>query len=166
MLTLQEQVVAPHTYQSAWQEWILNRRAIWYLYEPVDGAQRGVMLIGNPLTMLLGLPALAWCAWTGIARRRTDALAVAMLYAVSLGMWIVAPKPVQFYYHYLLPSVFLIAALALALDALWRRGWRWLPLGVVAGSLGLFAFFWPILTAAPLDAPDAFVRWTWLDSWR
>lgn len=166
MLALQEQVVSPHTYQSVWYQWAANWRAIWYLYEPVDGVQRGVMLIGNPLTMLLGLPALAWCAWAGIARRRMDALAVAILYAVSLGMWIVAPKPVQFYYHYLLPSACLIAALALALDALWRRGWRWVPLGVLAGSLGLFAFFWPILTAAPLDGPDAFTRWTWLASWR
>lgn len=170
MLTLQEQIVAPHTYQSQWHEWVLNWRAIWYLYEPVDGARRGVLLIGNPLTMLLGLPALAWCAWAGAAQgrsgRRWDALAVAVLYAVSLGMWIIASKPVQFYYHYLLPSVSLIAALSLALDALWRRGWRWMPLLVPAGSAAMFAFFWPILTAAPLDGPDAFARWTWLDSWR
>lgn len=166
MLRLQENVVSPHPYQSVWYQWAANWRAIWYLYEPIDGAQRGVMLIGNPLTMLLGLPALAWCAWAGIARRRWDALAVAILYGISLGMWIVAPKPVQFYYHYLLPSLFLIAALALAIDALWRRGWRWLPLLVVASSLGMFAFFWPILTAAPLDGPNAFTRWTWIDSWR
>jgi dolichyl-phosphate-mannose--protein O-mannosyl transferase len=166
MLTLQEQVVSPHTYQSVWYEWVTNWRAIWYLYERADGAQRGIMLIGNPLTVLLGLPALAWCAWAGIARRRWDALAVTVLYAASLGMWIVAAKPVQFYYHYLLPSVFLIAALALVLDALWRRGWRWIPVLVLTGSLGMFVFFWPILTAAPLDGPDAFLRWTWLDSWR
>jgi len=166
MLTLQEQVVSPHTYQSVWYEWVTNWRAIWYLYEPADGAQRGIMLIGNPLTVLLALPALAWCAWAGIARRRWDALAVTVLYAASLGLWILASKPVQFYYHYLLPSVFLIAALALALDALWRRGWHWIPILVLAGSLGMFAFFWPILTAAPLDGPNAFLRWTWLDSWR
>ena len=166
MLALQEQVVERHTYQSVWYDWVGNRRAIWYLYEPVDGAQRGVMLVGNPLTMLLGVPALAWCAWAGAVRRKWTELAVATLYAASLGLWIVAAKPVQFYYHYLLPSCFLMAALALALDALWQRGWRWLPLGVLALSAGLFAFFWPILTAAALDGPDAFVRWTWLDSWR
>jgi dolichyl-phosphate-mannose-protein mannosyltransferase len=166
MLMLQEEVVQHHTYQSVWYQWVLNWRAIWYLYEPVDGAQRGVLLIGNPLTMLLGLPALAWCAWAGIRRRRWDALAVFLLYAASLGLWIAAAKPVQFYYHYLLPSVFLIAALALALDALWRRGWRWLPLLTIAASMGLFWFYWPILTAAPLRAPSSFQTWTWLDSWR
>lgn len=166
MLTLQERVVTPHTYQSVWYQWVLNWRAIWYFYEPVDGVQRGVMLIGNPLTMWLGLPALAWCAWAGVMRRRWDALAVAVCYFASLGMWIVAAKPVQFYYHYLLPSMFLIAALALALDELWRHGWRRLSLLVLAGSVGMFAYFWPILTAAPLDGADAFLYWTWIPSWR
>ena len=155
-----------HTYQSVWYEWALNWRAIWYLYEPIDGAQRGVLMIGNPLTMWLGLPAVVWCAWAGIWRRRWDALGTFLLYAATLGFCIVAAKPVQFYYHYLLPSVFLIACLALALDALWRRGWRWPPLLVVGASVALFWFFWPILTAAPLHGPQSFLTWTWLHSWR
>lgn len=166
MLALQQQVVTPHTYQSVWYEWLLNWRAIWYLYEPIDGAQRGIMVIGNPLTMLLGLPAMAWCAWAGLVKKRVDAAAISLLFALSLFLWIVAPKPVQFYYHYLLPSCFLMAALALALDELWRRGWRWGPLVALVGACGIFAYFWPILSAAPLDGPDPFLRWTWLDSWR
>src|SRR5690606_1641961 len=128
MLTMHERLIQSHTYQSEWYQWIGNWRAIWYLYEPVDGAQRGVLLVGNPLTMLLGLPALAWCAWVGVARQRRDALAVFVLYGASLGLWVVADKPVQFYYHYLLPSCFLMAALALALDELRKRGWRKLSL--------------------------------------
>ena len=59
-----------------------------------------------------------------------------------------------------------MAALALALDALWKRGRRWPPLLVLAGSVALFAFFWPILTAAPLEGEAPFLRYTWLDSWR
>jgi dolichyl-phosphate-mannose--protein O-mannosyl transferase len=166
MLELQEEVVKPHTYMSVWWEWVLNWRPIWYYYEVGDGAQRGVLMIGNPLTMLAGLPALLWCAWAGILRRRHDALAVALLYLAAIGMWIVAPKPVQFYYHYLLPACFLLAALALALDALWRRGWRKLVLLVLAGAIGMFALYWPILTAARLTGPDSFEFWAWLPSWR
>lgn len=166
MVVLQENVVQPHPYQSNWSDWVLNIRAIWYLYEPVDGAQRGVLLIGNPLTVLLGLPALLWCAWQGIFRGRNDAMAVLVLYLASLGFWIVVNKPVQFYYHYFLPSCFLIAALALALDAFWQRGRRWLPVAVLTGSVALFGYFYPILSAAPLAGPDAFLTWTWLDSWR
>jgi dolichyl-phosphate-mannose-protein mannosyltransferase len=165
MLRMQESVIKPHPYQSTWTDWIINRRAIWYLYEPSDGAQRGVLLIGNPLTMLAGLPALAWCAWAGI-KGRGDALAVAIVYAASLGFWIVAAKPIQFYYHYFVPSLALLAGLALALDALWTRGWRKLPLGVLAASIGLFVWFYPILSSAPLSGEQAFQRWMWLASWR
>jgi dolichyl-phosphate-mannose-protein mannosyltransferase len=166
MLQMQESVIKPHPYQSTWFEWMIDRRAIWYLYEPADGAQRGVLLIGNPLTMLAGLPALAWCAWAGMRQRRIDALAVAAIYAVSLGFWIVAAKPVQFYYHYFVPSMALLAALALALDELRTRGRGWLSGSLLAGSLALFAWFYPILSSAPLEGPRAFERWMWIDSWR
>lgn len=185
MFALQTQLKTPHPYQSTWPQWASNSRAIWYLYQPVDGAQRGVLLVGNPLTMLAGLPAVGWCAWVGVRghRARTGtagadlvsdraprkaALAVALLYATSLGLWIIAPKPVQFYYHYLLPSTFLLAALALATVRLWQGGRRarLLAVGLLVGSAGLFAYFLPILTAAPLAGEAAFRRWTWFDGWR
>ena len=166
MLSQQEQVLKGHPYQSTWEQWVLNARSIWYLYEPVEGVQRGIMLIGNPLTMLLGLPALAWCGWHGLTRRNWAALAVVVLYAVSLGFWIVASKPVQFYYHYALPSMALLAALALACDALWRGGWRKSALAPVIGSVLVFAWFYPIVSAAPLEGPDSFAVWTWIPSWR
>jgi len=166
MIELQEMVKQPHPYQSQWWQWVGNLRAIWYLYEPVDGAQRGILLLGNPLTMIAGLPALAWCAWQGLWRRNRAALAVALLYAASLGLWIVAAKPVQFYYHYFLPSCFLAAALALALDAAWKAGWRRASLGTIAASCALFAYFYPILSAAPLGDPQDFLRWAWIPGWR
>lgn len=167
MLRLQASVVTPHTYMSTWPQWVLNTRGIWYLYEFADGAQRGVMLIGNPLTMLAGLPALLWCGYRGLTRRHAAMLACVIGYAVSLGLWVIAPKPVQFYYHYLMPSTFLLGALALALAdlrALPRIGW--LAWSVPAASLALFAVFLPVLSAAPLDGPMSFAAWTWLESWR
>lgn len=166
MIALHQSVLAPHPYQSAWPDWVLNVRAIWYLYEPIDGAQRGVLLIGNPLTMLLGLGAMGWSAWAAFTHRRVDCLAVVIIYLTSLGLWFFADKPVQFYYHYLVPSIALLAALALLIDELWRDGWRWIAIAILAASLMVFAWFYPILSAAPLDGPGAFAKWMWLDSWR
>lgn len=165
MLALQESVVTPHNYQSAWWQWAVNLRPIWYMYEFTDGAQRGILMLGNPLTMLLGLAALGWCGWAAALRADRTALAIAVLYAVGFGFWIVAAKPVQFFYHYLLPHCFLLAALALALDALWRRGRRWAALLPLGTSVALFAWFWPILSAGPLAERDGFQRWMWLASW-
>jgi dolichyl-phosphate-mannose--protein O-mannosyl transferase len=168
MLQLQESVVTRHPYQSVWYQWVLNWRPVWYLYEKVDGAQRGIVLVGNPFTMLAGLPALLWCGWAGW-RGRGDALAVAGLYLGCLAMWTITGKPVQFYYHYLLPGSFLMAGLGLALDAAWRRqdAWRWTAPAVPALAVAVFGYFFPIISAAPLHHGAAsFEQWMWLASWR
>lgn len=166
MLDLQTQVLSSHPYQSNWPEWVINWRAIWYLYEFIDGAQRGVMLIGNPLTMLLGLPALLWCAWQGAIARKPMHGAVAVLYAISLGFWIFAAKPVQFYYHYFLPSTVLLVALALALDDLREAGRGKIVMAVLAANLAVFLFYYEIIAAEPLARTDSFAVWTWLESWK
>ena len=116
--------------------------------------------------MLLGLPAMAWCVWAGIARKRWDALAAFIFFAASILFWVAVNKPIQFYYHYFLPSCFLLAGLALALDALWQRGNRVVAVGILAGSVAIFGWFYPILSAAPLAGPQSFNYWMWLDSWR
>ena len=170
MLAMQTQVPEAHPYQSQWWDWVLNRRAIWYLYEPVDGAQRGVMLIGNPVTMWFGLIALGWCAWSAWAERKEvlhwDRIALVAFYIASLGLWIVAPKAVQFYFHYLLSSLALCAALALGGERLWQRGERLMPLALCLGALGFFVYWYPILSAAPLDDPQDFLKWAWPEGWR
>jgi dolichyl-phosphate-mannose--protein O-mannosyl transferase len=167
ILALQKQVLAQHAYQSNWPQWVLNTRGIWYLYEVVDGAQRGVLLIGNPLTMLLGLPALVWCLVTGVWRGNWTKLAMVIGYVAALGLWLIAPKPVQFYYHYFVPQFFLLGALALALSDLRRSGWgKWLAWGTLAASAGLFAVFYKVLSAAPLEGAMSFAKWTWLEGWR
>ena len=163
---LQSQLKVPHRYMSQWSQWVLNTRGIWYLYETTDGAMRGVLLVGNPLTMWLGLPALAWCLAAGLWQRNGARLAAAIGYAVSLGLWVIAPKPVQFYYHYLVPSFFLLAALALACSDLRRlpKG-EWLAGGILAGAAAVFAFFFPVIAALPLSGPDAYLEWMWLRGW-
>jgi dolichyl-phosphate-mannose--protein O-mannosyl transferase len=167
MLQLQSGLKVPHRYMSTWPQWAANTRGIWYLYEPVDGAQRGVLLIGNPLTMLLGLPALAWCLGWGVWQRNWARIGAALGYAAALGLWVVAPKPTQFYYHYLTPSVFLLAALALACADLRRVPYaRWLSWAIPMASIAVFAWFYPILSAYRLKSRISYVTWMWLDSWR
>ena len=166
MLTLQTQVLAPHNYQSNWPDWVLNARTIWYFYEAPDGVQRGVLLLGNPLTVLLGVPALIWCLASGVAQREWARIAMVIGYLSSLGLWFVAEKSVQFFYHYFVPHFFLLGALALALDAMWRGGHRYTPIAILAGSLGMLAWFYPILTAGPLANEMSFLDYAWLIGWR
>ncbi len=170
MLAMQTQVPEAHPYQSQWWDWVINRRAIWYLYEPVDGAMRGVMLIGNPVIMWFGLVALGWCGWAAWKSRaegvRWDCVALVVVYLASLGLWVVAPKAVQFYFHYFLAAMALSAALALGVERLWQRGERVMPIVLCLGALGFFAYWFPILTAAPLANEQDFLMWAWTAGWR
>lgn len=167
MLRLQASPMATHTYQSQWWQWVLSLRPIWYFYEPVDGIQRGVLLIGNPAISWGGLAALLLSVHTGVRDRGGPLLAIALLWLASVGFFLLIPKPVMFYYHYFPAALLLCFALAGVLDRLfWQRGQRLVPVLGIGFCLLLFLEFYPIISAAPLSDAQAFNRWMWLDSWR
>lgn len=167
MLVIQQWPMAPHSYQSVPWQWMLDLRPIWFFYEPVDGIQRGVLLVGNPVVMWAGLAAVPAALWLGIKRREGGLAGLALAYLIALGIWLVIPKPVMFYHHYLTPSLLLCAVLAGTLDRLWlAQGSKAVPVALLAAAMLVFWDFYPILSAVPLDGPGAFQRWMWFDSWR
>ncbi|WP_188445679.1 phospholipid carrier-dependent glycosyltransferase [Sphingomonas psychrolutea] len=163
MYAQQTQVLPSHPYQSPWWSWPFMVRPIWYLYEPADGAQRGVLLIGNLAILYGGLTAVAACLFGWWRDRSAVLLASAGLWIGSYAVWAVIPKSIGFFYYYYLPSIFLCIALAVALDH-FKRGKRW-DEAVLIVVLGLFVLFYPVLSAAPLSGPNAFHFWTWFPSW-
>lgn len=166
MLKLQDSVVKPHTYMSRWWQWIFNLRPIWFLYQNVDGAQRGVLMLGNPFTMLAGIPALLLCLWDGVRHRERLRLGIVVFYVAALVFWALNGKPVQFYYHYELAATFLMAALALVLADWWDDGLRWPAWTAAAVAVVLFIGFYPILSAGKLPRANSYIDYTWLKSWR
>ncbi|MEO1920737.1 MAG: glycosyltransferase family 39 protein [Sphingomonadaceae bacterium] len=166
MIWLQASVVEEHPYQSVWWQWIFNLRGIWYLYEVTDGAQRGIMLIGNPVTMYLGLAALALCGWRWVRSGEMLWLAPPLAWAALMGLWVIAEKPVQFYFHYLLPALALMAALALVTGRWWDEGRRWPAYAATIGAVLACAYFWPVLSAGALADNQDFLRWAWWSGWR
>ncbi len=120
-------------------------------------------LIANPLIAWAGLLAVAVCLWAG--RRRWSVSAPGVLWLGSILMWAAIPKSLGFYYYYYPSTLWLVVALAVALDRVdpgGRKRWdEWFATAAIA----LFAFFWPVLSAAPLSGPGAFHRWAWFASW-
>ncbi len=165
MLQLQDSVIKPHRYMSRWWQWVFNVRPIWFLYEHINGAQRGILMLGNPFSMLAGLPALGWCVWAGWRRQGLPAL-IAVLYTLSLIFWALNGKPVQFYYHYNLAACFLIAALALVLGRWWDAGRAWPGQTALVMTMAIFIGFYPIISAGPLSDSRAWLSYMWLASWR
>ena len=166
MWARQTQVLSPHTYQSNWPGWPVMARPIWYLYEPVDGAQRGILLVGNPAVMWGGLVAVATLGWAWWTDGDARAGGLAALWSGSLAIWAIIPKSLGFYYYYHLSGIFVAIALAGAFHVRatgTREGWiDWYAVVVLAA----FVWFYPILSAAALPDPQAFNRWMWFDSWR
>lgn len=166
MYAQQTLALPPHTYQSSWWTWPLDIRPIWYLYEPVDGAVRGILLIGNPAIMWGGLIAVVACLYAWRRDRSRVAGAAALLWIIAYLPWVIIPKKVGFFYYYYLPSIFLCLALAVALDHFGKGKWRHADAWFAALAGGLFLYFYPIIAAAPLDGPQSFVHWMWFLSWR
>ena len=171
MMQLQESVTKPHNYMSQWWQWVLDLRPIWYFYQEYEGAWRGLLMLGNPLQMWVGLVALLGCLWLGLRRRRWDCLVLAGGWMAAIGMWVVAPKPVQFYYHYLICAMFLSIALALVLDAaVWQQPFRRVKRGWAVAfhvlNAAVFLYFFKILTTLPLAGKGAFTVFAVLKSWR
>lgn len=165
MYRLQTQVLPHHTYQSNWWTWPVMLRPIWYLYEVADGAQRGVLLVANPLLAWGGLVAVAACAWLGVARRSLHLLAAAGLWLASVAMWAAIPKSLGFYYYYYPSTLWLAVALGAAFHAVDPGGRRRWDEWYVTATIAVFAYFWPILSAAPLNGPAAFTHWAWFAGW-
>jgi dolichyl-phosphate-mannose-protein mannosyltransferase len=166
MYALQTQVLARHTYQSDWWSWPLMLRPIWYFYEWDDGAQRGVLLIGNPVIMWGGLIAVLACLWAWLREKAIRPLAVAALWIASLGIYVVIPKSLGFYYYYHLSGVFLCLALAVAFHHFDRGRNKGREEWFAAAALVAFIYFYPILAAAPLQNDQGFTYWMWFRSWR
>lgn len=162
MYERQKQVLPHHTYQSEWWSWPVLLRPIWYLYEPADGAQRGILLIGNPVVMGGGLVAVAALYWGWVRTGSARLLGPALLWTLAVAQFAVIPKSLGFYYYYYPASVFLSVAIAVAFDH-WRAR--------RADELFLFAafamtlYFLPVLSAQALTDAGAFRRWTWFASW-
>ena len=161
----QTQVLPAHTYQSRWWTWPLDLRPIWYLYEPADGAQRGILMIGNPAVMWGGLVAVLACAIGWLRTRAVAVGAAAILWLFSIAIWAAIPKSLGFFYYYYLSSIWLPIAIAVAFDRLGGRFRKW-DEAFLALSVALFVLFYPIIAATALPDPQAFNRWMWFDGWR
>ena len=164
MFALQTQVLPAHTYQSAWYTWPVEWRPIWYLYEPVDGAQRGILMIGNPAVMAGGLVAVAACLWAWARGGERRAGVLALVWVASWLMWGLIPKSLGFFYYYYLSSIWLALAIAAAFDH-WRARLRYWDEAYLVLVAVLFIHFYPILAATALPGPQAFLKWMWLKSW-
>jgi len=155
----------PQPYASQWWQWVLNIRPFWGWVGDDSGSFRLVLIAGNPVTMLLGAGAVAVGLYRWIRHHDWQLGVICVFYAIFLLISAISGRPTQYFHYYLVPFSFALACLSLLLARLWDRGIRW-PGGVTFGLSALvFAWYFPVLTAAPLTGKSAIGRYDWPPGW-
>jgi dolichyl-phosphate-mannose-protein mannosyltransferase len=168
-----------HAYLSHAWKWLLLWRPVFYYADYGDGARQVIYANGNPAIFwgsILAIPYVAY-AWRRARDWRAGLVfvSVAMLYLP----WLLVPRP-QFLFYATPLTPFLVLACVYAIRDLAEVRYRalhsvgrsdravhpYLPIsvGFVVLAVGLFVWFWPVLTGAPLS-DDAWMLRAWFPSW-
>lgn len=166
MLRFHTGLAGDHPYESAPWTWLLLKRPVAYYFASDGGTYREILAIGNPLTWwtsavtLLAL-GVRWVR-AGASAARPEAVLIAGALATYLPWLILSGSRTQVFIWYLLPTLpFLFAALGLAAAWAWGSLAGRVSVGIAAMAVAVsFAFFWPVLSAAPLT-PDGWRSRIW-----
>jgi dolichyl-phosphate-mannose-protein mannosyltransferase len=157
---------ATHAYQSAWWQWPLALRPVWFHVTYASGTMAHIYSGSNPFLAWAMVPAVVACSIA--AWRRRDAV-LGVLLIGFFGQWLpwaLIPR-IAFVYHFLPATTIGALAVAMAAGRLIERGGlaRATALSYLLIVLAAAIFFFPIHTAIPLT-PEAVQTRMWLPSWR
>ena len=138
----------------AWS-WPLLKRPMVYYSEPGNGdARQVVTAMGSPFVWWSALLAFVALAWQMLRGRRREGSVVAVTgFAAIYGplLIVIATRPATFIY-YLLPAVpFMCLALGAVAEQLPSRLAAWCIPTFSVAALASFAFFYPVITGAPIS---------------
>ncbi|HWC15276.1 MAG TPA: phospholipid carrier-dependent glycosyltransferase [Actinomycetota bacterium] len=153
-----------HSYQSPGASWIALKRPVSYYFcsgetcrPSNNGEYEEIMATGNPFVWWMSVPALVFVAYRWIRRRNFMGAEGLVLtgFLVTYVPWLVVDRPALFLF-YLLPTVpFMCLALAYVAT---KIGQSWEAKSAIAlfclGTLGVFAFYRPVLVGKPLPQPQ------------
>jgi len=166
MLRFHIGLAGDHPYESAPWSWILLKRPVAYSFASESGGYREILAVGNPMTWWPGAVALVavgvrWVR-SGVRLAGPEVVLLAAALSTYLPWLVLSGSRTQVFIWYLLPTLpFLYAALGLWVALAWRSMPGRVAIGLATVAVAIsFAFFYPILTAAPLT-PDAWRSRIW-----
>lgn len=181
----QAHLQATHPYASRWYTWPFLIRPVWYYYQPLgNNLAAGIVNLGNPIIWWASLPALVYCGYDAVVRRRWQP---ALIVVGFLAEWLPFAKisRILFLYHMFGGLIFMILALAYTVARMQEtrvvtfRGGRWVSAvthtrpGYVIGALVVvflfFLYFYPLWTGTPISNSALLGGFgtgkMWLPSW-
>jgi dolichyl-phosphate-mannose-protein mannosyltransferase len=159
MLRFHADLSGDNQYQSRPWEWLAIRRPVAYYFSAHGDRYREVIAIGSPFVWWAGAVGVLVGAWTAFRARSAagaEAVVAACAAATYLPWLLLAWDRGFVFITYLLPTVpFLCLGATLLARRLWtaRPGRVAVSIGVAA-SVAWFAFYYPVLTARPLQGDE------------
>lgn len=156
-----------HPYTSPWWTWPFLIRPVCVHYQGVPDTQlvEGIVFLGNPAIFWVAVPAIAYLAWKAFDRANAACFFVLVAFCFQYLPWALSPRKLVFFHHFYSALPFLALAVAQALADLWsKRSLR--PLVVLYGVLviGLFVYFYPVLSAWRMPTQGYMGR-MWFPRW-
>ncbi|MCK6597264.1 MAG: glycosyltransferase family 39 protein [Bdellovibrionaceae bacterium] len=166
MYELQKSVSGSHPYQSEWYTWPLMYRPIWFYFEdPVWGDFiKGVLLLGNPLQMLLGLLSVVFLV-IKFFQIEKQSQRVLLFFILTFFIWAVIPRKIS-YFYYFFPTALVYSLLIPICLREWfgAKKSNYIFLIICLISFGFFLYFFPLLTGEYIEHKH-FQQMMWLKSW-
>jgi dolichyl-phosphate-mannose-protein mannosyltransferase len=158
-----------HPYMSEAWTWFFLRRPVAYYWHGTDRTGTEILGIGHPFLFwgaLLVIPYLA-LTWEGKRDWRAGAILVPIL--AQYVPWLAVRRPLFLFYLTPVTPFLALGTMYLLRDlaALRMRGRRVGVVGVavvIAASVGVFAFFWPVLVGQTVSF-EAWKDRMWFDGW-
>ncbi|MGH2729994.1 MAG: dolichyl-phosphate-mannose--protein mannosyltransferase [Actinomycetota bacterium] len=148
-----------HSYQSPAWSWLLLKRPVSYFFNGDGGDYREILATGSPFVWWASTLALAYVAYSWVRERNaTGAQGLILLgFTITYGPWLIPffARDAIFMF-YLLPSVpFMCLALGWVAARI-GRSWeaRAAHALFAATAIGLFAFYYPLLTKVAISQED------------
>lgn len=164
---------ATHSYSSAWYEWPLIRRPIWYYSRIVSttaqgGLREGISSFGNPAVWWAGIPAFFCMARLWLTKKDRTAAFLTVGYLAQYLPWFFVTR-VTFIYHYF-PSVAFVVLMVMYSILQWKKNVPrrlFLAVGVLYGltAFALFLLFYPVLSGQPVEASFVARYLRWFPGW-
>lgn len=158
---------ATHPYSSAWYEWPVMKRPIWYYSGVVsDTIKEGISAFGNPLVWWAGIPAFAIVLYLAFMTKREKCGFLVISYFSQYLPWVFIGR-VVFIYHYFpsVPFVALMVGYCLKLFADWKPKWKMAVYVYAALAVILFAMFYPVLTGTGVSVSYVKHFLKWFNEW-
>ena len=174
MFSYHSDLEATHPYSSAWYEWPIIKRPIWYFSSIVTGSagnggiREGISAFGNPLVWWVGIPASLYMFLLCIRKKDRTAAFLLTGYMAQYLPWFFVTR-ITFIYHYFPSVAFVVLMITYSLKQWYNRlsKRRFTILLIIYGAavFGLFLLFYPVLSGQPVEASfvNRFLRW--FDSW-